>query len=210
MYVDKSRTYIGIVEENKDPKKIGRCRVRVIDIFDDIPKDDIPWASPWKDLNGNSFNVPEKGKIVTVVFDSGNIYKPEYIYAEHYNVNLEKKLQSLDDNNYTSMKSLIFDHKTQIYVNDEEGLKLDHKFNNINITKDEININLKDNFGKVNIGTPTSNQQAILGNHFLNWFDLQHLMFLQVMFLIQQSNSLLYQLLLIPVAHQLRYLSIRS
>ena len=171
MYVDKSRTYIGIVEENKDPKKIGRCRVRVIDIFDDIPKDDIPWASPWKDLNGNSFNVPEKGKIVTVVFDSGNIYKPEYIYAEHYNVNLEKKLQSLDDNNYTSMKSLIFDHKTQIYVNDEEGLKLDHKFNNINITKDEININLKDNFGKVNIGTPTSNQQAILGNHFLNWFD---------------------------------------
>ena len=36
MYVDKSRTYIGIVEENKDPKKIGRCRVRVIDIFDDI------------------------------------------------------------------------------------------------------------------------------------------------------------------------------
>ena len=171
MYVDKSRTYIGIVEENQDPKKIGRCRVRVIDIFDEIPVEDIPWASPWKDLNGNSFNVPERGKVVTVVFDSGNIYKPEYIYAEHYNVNLEKKLQSLEGNNYTSMKSLIFDHKTQIYVNDEEGLKLDHKFNNINITKDEININLKDNFGKVNIGTPTSNQQAILGNHFLNWFD---------------------------------------
>ena len=171
MYVDKSRTYIGIVEENQDPKKIGRCRVRVIDIFDEIPVEDIPWASPWKDLNGNSFNVPERGKVVTVVFDSGNIYKPEYIYAEHYNVNLEKKLQSLDGNNYTSMKSLIFDHKTQIYVNDEEGLKLDHKFNNINITKDEININLKDNFAKVNIGTPTSNQQAILGNHFLNWFD---------------------------------------
>jgi len=171
MYVDKSRTYIGIVEENQDPKKLGRCRVRVIDIFDEIPVEDIPWASPWKDLNGNSFNVPERGKVVTVVFDSGNIYKPEYIYAEHYNVNLEKKLQSLEGNNYTSMKSLIFDHKTQIYVNDEEGLKLDHKFNNINITKDEININLKDNFGKVNIGTPTSNQQAILGNHFLNWFD---------------------------------------
>jgi len=171
MYVDKSRTYIGIVEDNQDPKKLGRCRVRVIDIFDEIPVEDIPWASPWKDLNGNSFNLPEKGKIVTVVFDTGNIYKPEYIFAEHYNVNLEKKLQSLDGSNYTSMKSLIFDHKTQIYVNDEEGLKIDYKFNNINITKDEININLKDNFGKVNIGTPTSNQQAILGNHFLNWFD---------------------------------------
>jgi hypothetical protein len=171
MYVDKSRTYVGIVEENQDPKKLGRCRVRVIDIFDEIPVEDIPWASPWKDLNGNSFNVPEKGKIVTIVFDSGNIYKPEYVYADHFNINLEKKLQSLEGKNYTSMKSLIFDHKTQIYSNDEEGLKFDYKFNNINITKDEININLKDNFAKVNIGTPTSNQQAILGNHFLNWFD---------------------------------------
>ncbi len=78
MFVDKSRTYIGIVEDNQDPKKLGRCRVRVIDIFDDIPADDIPWASPWKDLNGNGFNVPEKGKVLTVIFDSGNIYKPEY------------------------------------------------------------------------------------------------------------------------------------
>jgi hypothetical protein len=171
MFVDKSRTYIGIVEDNQDPKKLGRCRVRVIDIFDDIPADDIPWASPWKDLNGNGFNVPEKGKVLTVIFDSGNIYKPEYLYAEHYNINLEKKLQTLSGTNYTSMKALIFDHKTQIYVNDDEGLKLDHKFNMINITKEGIDLNLKDNFANVNIGTSTANQQAILGNHFLNWFD---------------------------------------
>ena len=171
MFVDKSRTYIGIVEDNQDPKKLGRCRVRVIDIFDDIPADDIPWASPWKDLNGNGFNVPEKGKVLTVIFDSGNIYKPEYLYAEHYNINLEKKLQTLSGTNYTSMKALIFDHKTQIYVNDDEGLKLDHKFNMINITKEGIDLNLKDNFANVNIGTSTANQQAILGNHFLDWFD---------------------------------------
>ena len=63
----------------------------------------------------------------------------------------------------------MFDHKTQIYVNDEEGLKMDHKFNNINITKDSIDINLKDNFAKVNIGTKTAGQQAVLGNHFMDW-----------------------------------------
>lgn len=171
MYVDSSRTYIGIVEDNNDPKKLGRCRVRVIDIFDEIPVQDIPWSSPWKDLNGNGFNVPEKGKIVTVIFDSGNIYKPEYVYAEHYNINLEKKLQSLEGKNYTSMKALIFDHKTQIYVNDEEGLKLDHKFNNVNIIDEGINLNLKDNFGRVNIGDSNPDQQAILGTNFLNWFD---------------------------------------
>jgi len=171
MYVDSSRTYVGIVEENIDPEKLGRCRIRVIDIFDDIPIEDIPWASPWKDLNGNGSNIPEKGKVLTVVFESGNIYKPEYVYAEHYNINLESKLKSLDGDNYISMKSLIFDHKTQIYVNDDEGLKIDYKFNNINLLDDDININLKDNFGKINIGDSSSDQQAILGTNFLDWFD---------------------------------------
>ena len=170
MYVDRTRTYIGIVEDNEDPRKLGRCRIRVIDIFDDIPKEDIPWASPWKDLNGNAFNVPEKGKIVTVIFDSGNIYKPEFVYADHYNINLESKLQKLSGSNYTSMKSLIYDHKTQIYVNDDEGLMIDYKFHNINI-KDNIDINLKDNYTKINLGDAKSDQQAILGTNFMNWFD---------------------------------------
>jgi len=171
MYVDRTRTYIGIVEDNEDPKKIGRCRIRVIDIFDDIPKDDIPWASPWKDLNGNEFNVPEKGKVVTVVFDSGNVYKPEYLYAEHYNINLENKLQKLSGKDYTSMKSVIFDHKTQIFVNDTEGLVIDHKMNQINITSNSIHLNLKDNNSSINLGHESANQQAILGTNFMNWFD---------------------------------------
>ena len=171
MYVDRSRTYIGIVEENEDPKKLGRCRIRVVDIFDDIPKNDIPWASPWKDLNGNAFNVPEIGKIVTVIFDSGNIYKPEYIYADHYNINLEKKLSKLQGKDYTSMKSLIFDHKTQIFVNDSEGLVIDHKMNQINITSNSIHLNLKDNNSSINLGHESANQQAILGTNFMNWFD---------------------------------------
>jgi hypothetical protein len=65
----------------------------------------------------------------------------------------------------------LYDHKTQIYVNDSEGLKLDHKFNNINIKEDSINLNLKDNNGWINIGTQNSNQRAILGDNFTNWFD---------------------------------------
>jgi len=172
MFVDSSKTYIGIVEENLDPKKLGRCRVRVIDIFDDIPTEDIPWATPWKDLNGNSNNIPEKGKIVTVIFDSGNIYKPEFIYSDHFNVNLEQKLQKLSDSDYKSMKSLLFDHKTQIYVNDSEGLKIDYKYNNINIKESTINLNLKDNLSLLNLGDEIAEQQAILGNHWMDWFDL--------------------------------------
>ena len=169
--VEANKTYIGVVEDNNDPLKLGRVRIRVLDVFDDINTEDIPFASPWKDLNGNQFNVPEKGKVLLVVFDSGDEHKPEFISADHYNVNLEKKLTSLSTTDYVSMKSLIFDHKTQIYVNDKEGLKIDHKFNNINITDNTIDLNLKDNNRHVNIGDATAGQQAILGNHWMDWFD---------------------------------------
>jgi hypothetical protein len=167
----KKNIFIGVVEDNNDPKKLGRCRCRVLNVFDDLPAEDLPWASPWKDLNGNQFILPEKGKVVSVVFDDGNIYKPEYICSEHYNANLEKKLASLSGTDYISMRALLFDHKTQIYSNDSEGLKLDYKFNNINITSDSINLNLKDNFAKLNLGSSVAQQQSVLGNNFFDWFD---------------------------------------
>lgn len=171
MKVEANKTYIGVVEDNNDPKKLGRVKVRVLDVYDNLKVEDIPFATPWKDLNGNEFNVPEKGKVLVVVFDQGDEHKPEYIAADHYNINLEKKLQSLSNTDYISMKSLIFDHKTQIYVNDSEGLKIDHKYNNVNITENTIDLNLKDNNRHVNIGDATAGQQAILGNHWMDWFD---------------------------------------
>ncbi len=172
MEVDSSKTYLAIVEDNNDETREGRVRVRVFNIHgDDTPVDQLPFASPWKDLNGNGSNVPEKGKVLMVVFESGNKDNPEYIAAQHYNINLEKKLESLSNSDYISMKSLIFDHKTQIYVNDKEGLKLDHKYNNVNITENTIDFNLKDNNRHVNIGDATAGQQAILGNHWMDWFD---------------------------------------
>ncbi len=169
--VQAGRTYIGVVEDNQDPKKEGRIKVRVVDVFEDMALEDIPWATPWKDLSGNQFSLPEKGKVVIVVFEQGDEYKPEFIFTDHYNVNLENKLKSLGDADYLSMKSLIFDHKTQMYVNDAEGLKIDHKFNNINIQENSININLKDNNRSINIGDAASDQQMILGTNFFQWFD---------------------------------------
>ena len=83
MKVESNKTYVGVVQQNDDPKKLGRVKVRVLGIFDKMELKDIPWATPWKDLNGNGFNVPEVGKLVTVVFDSANEYKPEYIYADY-------------------------------------------------------------------------------------------------------------------------------
>jgi len=167
-----NRKFFGIVEDNVDPERENRCKVRVINVFDGLEIEDLPWAIPYKDHNGLACNLPDVGKVVSIEFDNGDIYTPVYRYAEHYNVNLKDKLESLSEDDYLSMKSLLFDHKTQLYVNESEGLKFDHKFNLINIKDDSININLKDNFGSVNIGTEDASQQAILGNNFLDWFDV--------------------------------------
>ena len=175
--VDPKKTYVGVVENNDDPKKIDRCQIRVLDVFDNFKVEDLPWASPWKDLNGNQFNIPDKGKVVTIVFENGNLNNPEYISSDHYNQNLENKLQQLNNEDYLSMKALIYDHKTQIYVNESEGVKIDHKFNNLNIREKTIDVNLKDNFGKINLGSPNATQRAILGDNFTNWLDT----FLQIL-----------------------------
>jgi len=45
--VQVGKTYVGVVEDNQDPKKEGRVRIRVMDVFDDLKLEDIPWATPW-------------------------------------------------------------------------------------------------------------------------------------------------------------------
>ena len=167
-----NKIFLGVVEDNNDPKRLGRVKVRIPMYFENIPTDVIPWASPWKDLNGNEFSAPDVGKIVSVVFDQGNPYLPEYIYAEHFNINLENKLKSLKESDYPTFKAIFLDDKTQIYRSESEGLKIDHQFSNINITKNgNINLNLRDNQAKLNLGSPDADQQVVLGTDFMEWFD---------------------------------------
>lgn len=76
-----TQIYIGVVVDNNDPEKLGRCRIRVFNIFDTIPEHHIPWAVPDFDFIGSnkgSFIVPPVGCIVSVYFDRGEIYLPRY------------------------------------------------------------------------------------------------------------------------------------
>ncbi len=76
-----SDNYVGIVEDNNDPDKIGRCKIRVYGIFDNIEKSDLPWALPCFKFIGSkvgSFIVPPIGCVVEVRFRNSDIYFPEY------------------------------------------------------------------------------------------------------------------------------------
>ena len=168
----KDKIFVGVVEENNDPDRIGRVKARVIKVYDGVTKENIPWASPFKDLNGNEYNVPDIGKIVSVVFQDGDDKLPEYIYAEHYNINLENKLKALSADDYASFKSIFLDHSTQIYRNNSEGLKIDHEYTNINLDQyGNIALNLRDPSSIITLGSNDADENALLATTWMNWFD---------------------------------------
>ena len=162
--------YVGIVEDNKDPNRKGRIKVRVQTLYHDIPLEDIPYASPFASLAGKSFEVPAIGKLVNILFLSDDLYDPYYIFSENYNINLQNKLKDLTDEEYVDFVALLFDEKTQIYANNQE-LTLDYYYNKITIDKYSINHELKDNTQNLNLGSKICKQEAVLGTRFFEWMD---------------------------------------
>lgn len=74
--------YTGIVVNNNDPDKEGKCRIRVYGVFgDEIPDEHLPWALPDFNFIGSklgSFIVPPVDALVKVYFDHGDLYLPHY------------------------------------------------------------------------------------------------------------------------------------
>ncbi len=165
-----NKIFVGLVEENKDEKRKGRVKVRVQGVFNDIVLEHIPWSSPFRGSDGKNFSVPAIGKIVNVIFPQGNLYEPQYIYSENYNINLQDKLNDLDLAEYTNFTALLFDHRCQISV-DDTALNLDYFGNAIRIKSTDIDIKLKDNTQLLNLGHSDCDQDAVLGTHFFEWMD---------------------------------------
>ena len=95
--------YVGVVEDNKDPNRKGRIKIRVQTLYHNMPVSDIPYAYPFAGLSGKEFQVPALGKLVNVLFLSDDLYSPYYIYSENYNINLQNKLNSLSDDQSTDV-----------------------------------------------------------------------------------------------------------
>lgn len=75
-------TFCGIVENVKDPEKLGRVKVRVPHVYGFIGQNDLPWALPAGMPAGNSASsggfthLPEPGDQVFVRFLDGEPEKP--------------------------------------------------------------------------------------------------------------------------------------
>ena len=89
-----SNFYIGIVEDNNDPDKVGKCKIRMVLLHTDnredsslenyMPIEDLPWAIPAfpitsPNISGISdFGVPANGSTVICFFMDDEKQKPYY------------------------------------------------------------------------------------------------------------------------------------
>ena len=92
--------YLGMVEDNNDPEKLGRIRVRISPYMDFERTEDLPWACPILGSCGNSassggLNIPEIGSQVRVFFPSHDLTAPYYRGAE---LNEFNRTTFFDDN----------------------------------------------------------------------------------------------------------------
>jgi hypothetical protein len=134
--------WLGEVVDIEDPLKIGRVRVKVFGKFDEIPTTDIPWAYPannvtaGSDSGGGFFSVPKMGSIVSVRFDNGNLYHPEYYYVQK----ISNEVKAEIENSYPNAHVIIYDTVTEgalkIFFTEEKGLMFDYKETRINVKPD--------------------------------------------------------------------------
>lgn len=90
----------GIVINNSDPLGMGRVKVRVFGIFDEIPEAAIPWALYADPFMGGVDGaggvwVPDKGAKVWVFFEAGDHLQPVY-FAGAPDINLPSQRKTSD------------------------------------------------------------------------------------------------------------------
>jgi hypothetical protein len=84
---------LGEVIDAKDPLIMGRCKVKIFDLFDYYPDELLPWAFPANsevfgggaNKGSGSFHYPKVGSFVRVKFNNGDYYHPEYYAIETLN-----------------------------------------------------------------------------------------------------------------------------
>lgn len=167
---------VGVVEETNDPKRLGRVKVRIerlhgrSDDENSIKTEDLPWCDIT--IRDTKFGYPNKGKVVGVTFENDDYYKPSITDILHYDVNLQDKLNSLDDEHYAKFYANSYNAEHQYYHDKDDGIMFDYVKSNINLRPNgDIRVNLRDNNANLYLGTEDADQQAILGNHWMNLFD---------------------------------------
>lgn len=124
--LDKTQLYEGTVVENKDPRKIGRVKIRVAGVWDGISDQDLPWAIPkythsfgaFNDGSANTkrcgnFYVPRiKSKVCVQFPQDGDPHNPVY---SGYTVD-DKSMMPESKTNYPDRAVIRFSNGTFMII----------------------------------------------------------------------------------------------
>ena len=177
----RNTSWLGEVVDITDPQKIGRIKVKVFGKFDELTNDAIPWAYPGNNISagsadgGSFFSVPKMGSIVSIKFDNGNIYYPEYFFNQHLSQDARKEIENSYENAHIIIYDTVTDGKLKIFFTQEKGLMLDYKESQINIKPDKSIVIKAENViidqaKSIELGKGAT-EPVILGNAFLTLFN---------------------------------------
>ncbi len=135
-------TYFGKVVVNEDPERIGRCKVRVLGVFDEISDEDLPWSFPaynsvfaGGDSKGfGSLSIPKIDTVVRIRFENGDQYTPVYWSIPIANDAMRAEL----DESYLNSHVVVYDEDEdmKILYSPSFGLKFHMKGSHITINPD--------------------------------------------------------------------------
>lgn len=176
MSLDLKRDYIGFVVNSNDPERLGRCKIRIIGVYDNIPDDQLPWAfyggSPvfggGESKGGGSISVPKPGTAVKVMFLNQDIHNPIWLSVIHLNDKLRRELSEsyegshvllYDEDNdlkvwFTPSNGMqIYYKDSSISINPDQSILIDHKESqsNIELKAGQVTVNAR---SKVEINSP--------------------------------------------------------
>lgn len=115
--------WLGEVMDNEDPLLQGRCKIKVFGKFDNISTINLPWATPQNRMTPGAHAVPRVGDIVSIRFDNGDIYHPEYHFQVNQNEDLKSDILESSGEPHNVI-SLVYDAERNLraYWSPENGL----------------------------------------------------------------------------------------
>lgn len=153
--------YLGEVVDVQDPLREGRCRVKVFSLFDTLAVEDIPWAIPsqkpaffGQDAKAGSISIPKKGAVVSIKFNNGDLYSPEYEQVQEIGDDIKEELRKSSDFEYEGAHYILFDgdQELKLWFNRSRGLTLGLKDSYVNIGQDsKIEIYHKDGLSSIEL-----------------------------------------------------------
>lgn len=150
-----SNRWTGYVIDNRDPKELGRVKIRIIGKYDDMDESTIPWAVPDIGYLGSTYGnfiVPEIGTAVRGYFDNNDIHKPIFDSVAFHNTRTNNTKTKVTGEDYPNVMVLMqTDSGECLSVNRANG---ETKFTH----RSGVTINISEN-GSISINAGTMDNE---------------------------------------------------